>query len=419
MPQATSSAQNNQAVSVNELTLRIKNSLESQFRDVWVSGEISGYRGPHSSGHIYTALKDAHSQISLVIWRGTAQKQRVPSWMKEGTEVLVRGNVEVYAPRGNYQMIVNEIQPKGEGALQAAYRAMCERLHKEGLFDPRHKKPLPRYPRKIGIVTAPTGAAVRDMLRILKRRDPRLSAIIYPARVQGDGAAEQIAAGIAYLNRHAQALELDALIIGRGGGSLEDLWAFNEEVVARAIFASDLPIISAVGHEIDTTVSDFVADHRAATPSEAAEMIAPELYQIEQQVQGLEERLKSVIAWHIDIRKQRLENITHRLEARSPMRVLQQEVQRLDYLDERLNRVMMNRLEQARERMGRLGDRLEGLSPLRVLTRGYSVARSDAGRVLKSVSDVGTGDAIRVRLPDGELSAHVHSVERIKPVGEA
>lgn len=412
MPQARTAQEKSNAISVNELTLQIKSSLESRFADVWVSGEISNYRGPHSSGHIYTALKDPHSQIPMVIWRGTSQKLRVPAWMKEGTEVEVRGKVEVYAPRGNYQLIVNQISPKGEGALQAAFREMCDRLRSEGLFEERHKKPLPQFPRKIGIVTAPTGAAVRDMLRILKRRDPRLSALIYPARVQGEGAAEQVAAGIAWLNRHAEALELDALIVGRGGGSLEDLWAFNEEVVARAIFASKLPVVSAVGHEIDTTVADFVADVRAATPSEAAEMIVPELAWIEQQVRGMSDRLQELIGWQIEERRGELENLKHRLEARSPMRVLQQEVQRLDFMEERLVGVMRNRLQSARDQLASMGSRLEGLSPLRVLARGYAVARNNQGAVLKSITDVATGDAIRVRLPDGEVHAHVHEIER-------
>ncbi|MCK6438989.1 MAG: exodeoxyribonuclease VII large subunit, partial [Planctomycetes bacterium] len=358
---------------------------------------------PHASGHIYCTLKDSTAQISLVVWRTTVQRLRFT--LEEGMEVNIRGRVEVYAPRGNYQLIADAIEPKGMGELQLAFRQLYERLGKEGLFDPARKRPLPAHPRRVGIVTAPTGAAIRDMLRIIARRDPRVSVVIYPARVQGEGAAEQVAAGIAYLNEHAVHLGLDLIIAGRGGGSLEDLWAFNEEIVARAIHASALPVVSAVGHEIDTTIADLVADVRAATPSEAAELVIPELAALTQQTDELAERLQDTLLQSLDQRRQALDLAAERFEARSPARVLREQVQRLDFLAERYTFTMRNRLERDSVRLTHLGEHLEGLSPLKVLARGYSVVRTPAGKVIDSVKKVRSGDELRIRVSDGDFGA--------------
>lgn len=398
-----------EAISVGELTQSIKDTLNKDFSDVFVTGEISGYRGAHGSGHVYTTLKDSKAQISLVIWRSTVDRLRFR--LEEGMEVNIRGNVDVYGPRGTYQLIVKSVEPKGLGELQLAFRQLCERLQKEGLFDKGRKRAIPQYPRGIGIVTAPTGAAIRDMLHILQRRDPRLKVVIYPARVQGEGAKEQIAAGIEYLNANAAQLGLDLLIVGRGGGSLEDLWAFNEELVARAIFNSELPVVSAVGHEIDTTVADYVADMRAATPSEAAELVTPEVHALLEYVEECRLRFQKGVRRAIDQQLAYLDQMRQRLTSQSPRRQLQELTQTLDYRAEGLERAIKGRLREANLSLGSLANRLEGLSPLRVLQRGYSVARSAQGQLVKSIADVTPGSDLRLTLPDGDVYGKVERIE--------
>jgi exodeoxyribonuclease VII large subunit len=259
-----------QTLTVSELTARIKDMLEGSFPAVWVSGEISNFSRPQS-GHCYFTLKDDIAQIRAVMWRGTALKLKFA--MSDGLEVLCRGHLDVYAPRGSYQLVVDELEPKGVGALELALRKLREKLSAEGLFDPARKRPLPVFPKRIAFVTSPTGAAVRDFLEVLRRRWRGVEVLIIPARVQGDGSVTEIVAGIRAANRLKPAP--DVLIVGRGGGSLEDLWSFNEEAVVRAIAASRIPTVSAVGHEIDVTLADLVADVRALTPSEAAERVVP------------------------------------------------------------------------------------------------------------------------------------------------
>jgi exodeoxyribonuclease VII large subunit len=404
----TAAAAQSSALTVSDLTARIKGTLEPRFAGVWVTGEISGYRGPHGqSGHIYCTLKDAWSQVPLTIWRTTAQ--RLGFRLEEGMGVNVFGNVEVYAPRGSYQLIATRLEPKGVGALQLAFRQLFERLRAEGLFDEGRKRPMPVHPRGIGIVTAPTGAAIRDMLTIIRRRDPRMTVVIYPARVQGEGAKEEIVAGIEFLNRHREALGIDLIIAGRGGGSLEDLWAFNEEVVARAICGSDLPVVSAVGHEIDTTVADYVADMRAATPSEAAERVVPLLEELVGATERLEEQLRDAAAAAVDGRRRMLETLGAQLSAHAPLRRLRERAQALDERGDRMARAMRLHVERARGLLASGSSRLEGLSPLRVLTRGYSVTRLPDGRVLKSVNDAHPGSLIATRLGDGTVKSRVET----------
>ena len=383
----------------------LKAAIEPRFAGVWVTGEISGYRGPHHSGHVYCTLKDSGSQISLVMWRSTASRLRFE--LKDGMEVNVQGNVEIYKPRGGYQLIASRVEPKGEGALQLAFRQMYERLEKEGLFSDDHKVGLPTYPRGIGLVTAPTGAAVRDMLRIIKRRDPRINVVLYPARVQGEGAKEQVAKGIRFLDTHAKKLGIDIIIAGRGGGSLEDMWAFNEELVARTIYECKTPIISAVGHEIDTSIADFVADMRAATPSEAAELAVPERDGLFLQMDGLRERLDNAARGSIDELRSTLDMLRQRLDSRSPGRLIKESVQRVDYLADNLSRSIRQLLERESQNLSHLAGRLEGLSPLGVLKRGYSVARFADGRLLDSVTKAKAGTAFVLRVSDGEVAARV------------
>ncbi|PHR87699.1 MAG: exodeoxyribonuclease VII large subunit, partial [Blastopirellula sp.] len=257
-------------LSVSQLTQLVKGTLEMAFPSVWVSGEISNLAQPRS-GHVYLTLKDDNAQIRGVMWKGTAS--RLSFDLEDGQQVICRGEIDVYAPRGSYQLVIREVEPQGLGALQLALKKLQQKLQTEGLFDPDHKKPLPKFPKTIAMVTSPTGAAIRDFLEVLRRRWPGVRVIVIPAKVQGQGAAKEIAAGIKQANQLAE--RPDVMVVGRGGGSLEDLWCFNEEVVVRAIFASEIPVISAVGHEIDVTLSDMVADRRALTPSEAAELVVP------------------------------------------------------------------------------------------------------------------------------------------------
>ncbi len=390
---------------VHELTAKLKREIETHFSGLWVSGEISNYRGPHRSGHVYCTLKDAESQVPLVIWRSLASRLKFK--LEEGMEVNIFGNVEIYAPRGNYQLIAQNLEPQGVGELQLAFRQLCEKLREEGLFEPEHKKTLPAYPRVIGIVSAPTGAALRDMLRILYRRDPRIHVYIYPTKVQGEGAAQEIARGIDWFNRFAEHNPLDLLIVGRGGGSLEDLWAFNEEVVARAIFSSALPVISAVGHEIDTTVADFVADRRAATPSEAAELALPEHAFLKERILMYQERLDEGLSSILDVRKQRLDELASELKYHSPAQRITQEVQRLDFLSEKLQRHMQHLLETSTQGLKHYQEQLDNLSPLGVLSRGYAIAQGLDGELVTKASSLKKGSPLLLRLKEGQVKVEV------------
>jgi exodeoxyribonuclease VII large subunit len=392
-------------VSVTELTRRIKQHLEPAFANVAVTGELGNFRGAHHSGHVYCNLKDEGAQVRLIIWRTTFERLRFE--LHDGLEVTVIGKLDLYARRGEYSLVATSLQPVGLGALQLAFQQMYEKLEHEGLFAAERKRALPAYPQRVAVVTSPTGAAIRDIITTARRRNRLVELLIVAAKVQGEGAAESVARAIRRVNALGEALRVDVLIVGRGGGSLEDLWAFNEEPVARAIFDSEIPVVSAVGHEVDTTIADLVADVRAPTPTAAAELVVPELAAMVEAVQDSRLRLSRGLRHTLELWRERLGNLRSRLAGVGPLSQLRREQQRLDYLWEGLSRQMRHRLSSARESATGLGHRLNALSPLAVLERGYSITRDAAGRVLKDAARVKEGDVILSRLASGELRSRV------------
>jgi exodeoxyribonuclease VII large subunit len=392
-------------LTVTQLTLRVKDLLEGTFPDVWVVGEISNLSAPRS-GHIYFTLKDEQSQIRAVLFR--ASQRFLKFTLQHGLQVICRGRIGVYEPRGEYQLVLEYIEPKGVGALQQAFEELKARLAKEGLFDLERKKPLPLLPRRIGIITSPTGAAIRDMLRVIRRRHPKMEILIYPVAVQGAAAAPEIIGAIQYFNREKSA---DVLIVGRGGGSLEDLWAFNEEAVARAITASTIPIISAVGHETDYTISDFVADLRAPTPSAAAEMMAKSDERFREHIGSLESGLIRTMRQQIELLRASLREKIRLLG--DPGRRLEQYAQRVDELLGRLATGLGYHLRRDRALLISLTGSLEHLNPLGILSRGYSITKKlPEGAVLKDPADVEPGDLISTRLHKGEVWSRVEKIRR-------
>lgn len=408
MPRATtpSSEQAAEPLSVAALTSQIKGTLEGGFRDVWVAGEVSNFSRPQS-GHCYFTLKDDAAQIRAVIWRGAASKLRFD--LQDGLELICHGHIDVYAPRGSYQLVVSQAQPQGVGALELALQKLREKLAGEGLFDRDRKRPLPTFPRRIGFVTSPTGAAVRDFLQVLNRRWRGVDVLVIPARVQGDGAAAEIAAGIKQANRLKP--KLDALVVGRGGGSLEDLWCFNEEPVVRAIAASKIPTISAVGHEIDVTLSDLAADVRALTPSEAAERVAPSGDELLDRVRVVGQRLHGGVWRRLAMERQRVERLALARPLQRPHAMLQDAARRLDELDRAGARAVRRLAERGRADLATVAGKLETLSPLGVLQRGYSLTTDKKGRVIRSASSVKVGEVITTRLAEGEIVSTVESVD--------
>ncbi len=393
-------------LSVTQLTLLIKETLENGFDSLWVRGEVSNVAKPRS-GHVYLTLKDDGAQVSAVIWRNLAS--RLPFELKDGLEVLCGGGIDVYPPHGKYQLIIRAIEPCGVGALQLAFQQLYQRLAAEGLFAPERKRPLPRFPRRVAFVTSPTGAAIRDFLEVTRRRWPGLEVLVVPVRVQGAGAAEEIAAGIQIAN--ALPDPPDVLVVGRGGGSLEDLWCFNEEVVVRAIYASQIPVVSAVGHEIDVTLSDLVADVRALTPSEAAERIAPSADELRAALQAAQRRLTALMQARLDEARLRLQALEQRRVFRRPFETIQELSRQLDELELRLTRAMRRRRDQAQEALAALAARLESLSPLAVLSRGYSLTtRASDGELLRAATQVQPGEQIKTRLAQGHLLSRVESI---------
>jgi len=396
-----------QVLSVWQLTAQIKDLLEISFGSVWVTGEISNLARPQS-GHCYLTLKDDQAQVPCAMWRSVASRVRFD--LHDGLEVVCRGRIDVYAPRGAYQLIIESIEPKGIGALELALRQLREKLAREGLFDPRRKRPLPPFVRRIAVVTSPTGAAIHDFLQVLGRRWRGADVIIVPTRVQGDGAATEIAVAIAAVNRLP--LAIDCLVVTRGGGSLEDLWAFNEEIVVRAIHASRVPVISAIGHEIDVTLADLVADVRALTPSEAAELVAPAADDLLARFRQTEKRLSAALRWRLAAAKSSLDTIATHRAFRRPLERIEDLARQLDDLDARANRALRQRLLLARSQVQQQAARLESLSPLSVLSRGYSLTqRASDGQIVRDAAELELGDEIVTRFGKGRAASRVERVE--------
>jgi exodeoxyribonuclease VII large subunit len=394
-------------LSVFELTLLIKGLLETTLPSVWVAGEVSNLSLPRS-GHCYLTLKDPQAQLPAVIWRSTLARVRFEP--ADGLEVICRGRIDVYPPHGKYQLIVEQIQPKGMGALELALRQLREKLAREGLFDPARKRRLPAFPRRIAVVTSPTGAAIRDFLEVLRRRWRGADVLVAPVRVQGEGAGREIAEAIATINRLA--VPIDCLVVTRGGGSLEDLWAFNEEVVCRAIHASRIPVVSAVGHEIDVTLADLVADVRAATPSEAAERIVPASEEIALRLRDTQRRMAAALGGRLRAAGTRLEAVASRPVLRRPFDRVHDLGRRLDELAARGDRAIGRLLDTARRRLEATAGRLESLSPLAVLGRGYSVTQRESdGLIVRDASVLAAGDLLRTRFARGE------AMSRVEPSG--
>ncbi len=392
---------------VSEISRGIRTSLEHKFSNIGVLGEISNVRKP-SSGHIYLTLKDKNSQLQAVVFRNSAS--RIKFELKDGMEVISFGSITVYEPRGQYQLIINKIEPKGIGALQLAFQQLKEKLEKEGLFDSAHKKPLPFIPQKIGIVTSPTGAAIKDILNIIDRRFANVEILIYPVKVQGEGAAQEIAEAITGLNSDS---DIDVIIAGRGGGSMEDLWAFNEEVVARSIYSSRIPIISAVGHEIDITIADLVADKRALTPSEAGELVVPRKDLLIEKIEKFKARLLQSLTGKLRLSKEKLVIIGNSYAMKQPFDRLNRWQQRLDELAQRLNLNITHALNTEREKLSGIAGKLESLSPLNVLKRGYAITtRLENSKPLRNIIDLSKGDKIKINLSKGSIISEILSVEK-------
>jgi exodeoxyribonuclease VII large subunit len=393
-------------LSVSELSGLLKSHIEDSFGLLAIRGEVSNV-SRSANGHVFLSLKDQTAQLRAVLWRDTARALKFQ--LKDGLEVIAVGGLDLYPARGTYQLVVDELVPQGIGALELAFRQMREKLAAEGLFDADRKRPLPRIPRRIALVTSPQGAAVRDMLQVILRRWPAADIVIVPVPVQGDGAAERIARGIKLLPLLP---EVDVAIVGRGGGSLEDLWPFNEEVVARAIADSPIPIISAVGHEIDVSISDLVADHRALTPSEAGETVVPDAAELQAGIAQLLERLQRAITSRLSTATDRLHQLRDRPALSDPTRGIDQLRSRLDEAWERLALAQRNGLARGQADLSRLTGTLDALSPLKVLSRGYSITlASTNGTVIRSADQTQVGELIETRLESGRLISRVETIE--------
>ena len=425
--------QTRKVLSVSELTAQVKRLLEKSVGSVWVTGEVTNLRA-QSSGHMYFTLKDAAAQLNCVLF--SREKISYRELLADGQKVLLQGDVTLYEARGQYQLIVRAVELQGVGALQIAFEKLKQKLAAEGLFAPERKRPLPKYPQRIGLVTSPTGAAIHDVLHVIQRRNPGLEIILAPCRVQGEGAAEEIAAAIRLLNEFNSALDsrpltLDLILITRGGGSLEDLWAFNEEAVARAIFESAIPVVSAVGHEIDFTIGDFVADVRAATPSAAAEIITEGVFASRQLVVDLTQRMvrahprrrMNELLQRLDDlqagllrctrqgtkeRQVAWQNLAERLLRVRPAQLLRQRRESLVVSRRRLHELTQVHLRNWKNRFGATESRLRLLGPEQVLSRGYSITMDAAtGKVLRAAKDVKVGQHLKTRLKAGEVLSKV------------
>lgn len=396
------------ALSVTQLNLYIRDLLDGQpfLSGVCVKGELSNYK-MYPSGHHYFTLKDSESSLKCVMFKGSASKLRFRP--ENGMGVTAWGRVTVYPRDGVYQLYCTQMMPEGTGDLQVAFEQLKAKLEAEGLFDPAHKKPLPRFPGRIAIITSSAGAAVHDMIRILGRRWPMAKLLVLPVRVQGVEAPAEIAGAIRYANEFDVA---DLIITGRGGGSIEDLWAFNDERVARAIYASRLPVISAVGHEPDVTISDYVADRRASTPSNAAEIAVPDCREIEELLEGFEQRASQGMKKRLASLRERLEACQNRRVLTDPTAALDVRRMELDRCRERLASAEERRLALSRRRFAELTASLEAMSPLKVLTRGYAIASDGAGNCVKSALQLESGGEIGLRFADGSANCVVKDVQR-------
>ena len=392
--------------SVSEITDLLKNLIEQQphLQNVWVQGQVSNY-SRSGAGHIYFTLKDDRSQIQVIMFRSSAAGLRFI--LKDGEEVLVQGRLNLYPARGQYQINANKVEPLGIGALQRAFEDLKQQLADEGLFAEHHKKPLPVFPLKIGVITSATGAAFQDICQQLRKRYPLAEVLLHPTLVQGDGAAEGIVHALQAMNQRD---DIDVLIVGRGGGSIEDLWAFNEEVVARAIFASAIPVVSAVGHETDFTIADMVADHRAPTPSAAVEHIVPDQTELLTQLKGYDAWLRRIINDRFDALNTRLQDLETRLSPTRRKDAIYQLHQTLDTLDLACRSAVGQKLADGERDLHTLAQRLNALSPLATLERGYSISRKTDGAVLTSAEQVSIGDRVEIQLADGHLACRVEEL---------
>lgn len=393
-------------ISVTELVTAFKEVVETALPPCCVEAEISNCRRS-PTGHIYLTLKDESSEISAVIWKTTAARLKFQP--RDGLQVLAAGALQVYVPRGSCQFIINRLTPQGIGELELAFRQLREKLAAEGLFDESRKRPLPAIPKRIALVTSPTGAAVRDMIQVITRRWPAARIVVVPVRVQGEGAAAEIAQA---LRRVHLIPDVDVVIAGRGGGSLEDLWCFNEEVVARAVAACKIPVISAVGHEIDVSIADLVADRRALTPSEAGELVVPSVDELRHRLTQLAYGMKQVLASRIDRARLRLNNWESRSVFQRPMSMVDDRRQLCDELADRMQRAARLLLDQKRQRVAAIAASLNALSPLSVLARGYSLTQTTDGLVVRSIQQVSKHQSVRVRLSDGEFKGLVEDIIR-------
>lgn len=393
-------------LTVGQLNLYIKDIFNQLpgFNDICVKGEISNFKH-HASGHMYMSLKDETGVIKAVMFKNAAFGLDFKP--ENGMQVIAEGRVSVYERDGVYQLYINSMTKDGKGNLHEAFEKLKEKLKKEGLFDEEHKKPIPKYPKRVGVITASTGAAVRDIINILTRRYKCSDVVLYPVLVQGEGAAESIAGAIKYFNEKSST---DVLIVGRGGGSIEDLWAFNEEIVARAIYESEIPIISAVGHETDFTIADFVADLRAPTPSAAAELAVPSCDDLIERLVAAQNRLKVGMKKSLENKKYWLDFYADKQVMKNPMLKVNEKGMQLDHIYKMFEKAVEKGLSEKKQALGMALTKLDGLSPLNTLSRGFALVKGEGGNLIKSVKDVKTNDGIFIKLEDGEIPAVVGEI---------
>ena len=396
-------------LSVIRLSQAIKFKLNEEFRSVWVGGEISSLTRP-SSGHIYFSLKDKNAQINAIIWRSEAEFLKFEP--TNGLKVVCRGSIDSYPQRGTYQLIVRQIQPHGMGGLELALRQLREKLSAEGLFDEDRKKPLPTFPKHIAVVTSPSGAAIRDFLQVLTRRWPKLRVTIVPAKVQGNGSAEEVATGIRLCNRLDA--NLDAIVVTRGGGSMEDLWSFNSELVVRAIADSTIPVVSGVGHEIDVTLSDLAADVRALTPSEAAERLVPNFNEVVHWIGLTKQRMTQSLVNRIRKAHEQLESLASRPVITQPLERIRQSAMELDFIENRMSRAAIQKTQVFEQQLKQMAAKMETLNPLSVLARGYSLTTRLDGELLIDCNSVAPGDKIKTRVGNGTIESIVEAIDSKK-----